>query len=419
MIDCLIIGAGPAGLMAAFALTKQNVKGEIWEKSAKPGLKLLITGKGRCNITNNRYSSTADFLSNYSLGGRFLYSAFSHFTPNDTLDFFKRQGLEYVVEQGGRVFPKSEKARDVLDALIKSSSSNFKIKTKGAVKKIEVMENLEGQPEGFLVHSASGHTTFTKTVIVAVGGASYPRTGSTGDGIGLLTPLGHSFSPLRAGLVPLECSNYFIKDLQGLSLINVEATCYVDGKKVFKELGEMVFTHFGVSGPIILSMSNNDFTKAEISLDLKPALDHEKLDKRIQRDFNKYINKDFLNALDDLLPQKLIPTIVELSGIDPRQKVNSITKKERQFLVNLLKDFRLQVTGKRPIDEAIVTLGGLNLKEINPKTMESKIVPGLFVCGEMIDVSGITGGYNLQAAFSTGNLAGFSSACKLSHSVVK
>ncbi|HOL13877.1 MAG TPA: NAD(P)/FAD-dependent oxidoreductase [Bacillota bacterium] len=418
MIDCLIIGAGPAGLMAASALAQNGIKGEIWEKSPKPGLKLLITGKGRCNITNARYASLEDFLQNYNAGGRFLYSALNRFSPQDTMEFFASRGLEVVVEQGGRVFPKSEKARDVLDVQLKAAGPGFPIRTRRAVESINVVQKA-GEDRVFQVRSTSGHTQLARCVIVAVGGASYPKTGSTGDGVKLLSPLGHTFTKLRAGLVPLECSDDFITEIQGLSLVNVEASLYVKGKKVFNELGEMVFTHFGVSGPLILSMSNNDFDSAEISIDLKPALDHEKLDKRVQRDFDQYKNRDFKNALDDLLPQKLIPVIVRLSGIDPDRKVHSITRKERQGLVALLKDFRLHVTGKRPIDEAIVTLGGLNLKEIDPRTMESKLVSGLYVCGEMIDVSAVTGGYNLQAAFSTGYLAGHSCACKLLQAVVQ
>lgn len=414
MIDCLIVGAGAAGLMAAATLSKRGITGEIWEKMPRPGLKLLITGKGRCNITNNRYSSIADFLSNYSQGGRFLYSAFSNFSPEDTLDFFQKHSLELSFEQGGRVFPKSDKAKDVVDSLIIASKDNFKLRTNNAVTKIEPIE-LDNKT-GFLVTSnakGSKDTITAKTVIVAVGGASYPRTGSTGDGLKLLQPLGHSFTPLKPGLVPLESEEPFIQQLQGLSLINIKAILFVKGKKIASEQGEMIFTHFGVSGPIILTLSNNDFDEAELVLDLKPGLDIEKLDKRILRDFEKYQNKDFKNALGDLLPQKLIPVIIELSKIDPLKKVNSITKEERQNLVHLLKEFKIKIVGKRPLAEGIVTIGGLELKEIDPKTMESKLYPGLFFAGEMLDVSGYTGGYNLQAAFSTGYLAGESVAVRL------
>ncbi len=412
MIDCLIVGAGAAGLMAAAALTKNGYSGEIWEKMPRPGLKLLITGKGRCNITNARYASIADFLSNYTQGGRFLYSAFSHFTPEDTITFFTEKGVKCVIEQGGRVFPQSEKSKDVLIALLKASEKNFKLMTRRSVDKIEPRE------DGFLVTSGT-NSIKTRTVILAVGGASYSKTGSTGDAKGLLVPLGHSFTPLKPGLVPLECLEPWVKELQGLSLINVSATLKQQSQVIGKEQGEMLFTHFGVSGPIILTLSNHDFSAAELYIDLKPALDEEQLDKRIQRDFAKYINKDFKNALDDLLPQRLIPVIIKLAQIEPEKKVNSITKKERLRLVSLLKALPITVTGKRPLEEAIVTIGGLEIKEVDPKTMESKLYPGLYVAGELLDISGYTGGYNLQAAFSTGYLAGESTACHLRDNVVK
>lgn len=412
MLDCLIVGAGAAGLTAAAKLAEEGYSGQIWEKMPRPGLKLLITGKGRCNITNARYSSIADFLENYTQGGRFLYSAFNQFSPEDTLKFFSKWGLEYVVEQGGRVFPQSEKAKDVLEALLRASESKFTLCLKKPVTKIEVVE------DGFLASSAREKVR-AKTVILAVGGASYPKTGSTGDALKLLVPLGHSFSTLRAGLVPLVCAEPWVLDLQGLSLVNIKATLSENGKTLKSEQGEMLFTHFGVSGPVILSLSNFDFNKATLSIDLKPALTEEQLDKRIQRDFHKYLNKDFKNALNDLLPQKLIPVIIELSGIDPEKKVHSITKEERAKLVGLLKSLDLTVVGKRPIEEAIVTIGGLNLKEVNPKTMESKLFKGLYIAGELLDVSGYTGGYNLQAAFSTGYLAGLSAACHLRDTIVE
>lgn len=412
MLDVLIVGAGASGLMAAAALDNQGFCGEIWEKMPRPGLKILITGKGRCNITNARYSSLADFLSNYTQGGRFLYSALTNFSPEDTLAFFKSRGLEYVLEQGGRVFPESEKARDVLEVLLSAAEKSFDLKLGKPVTKIIPIK------EGFLVESKCDSVK-TKTIILAVGGASYPLTGSSGEGIKLLKPLGHSFTPLKPGLVPLESSTPFISALQGLSLVNVKATLIVNGQKIKSEQGEMLFTHFGLSGPIILSLSNYDFTKANIVIDLKPALSLEQLDKRIQRDFAKYSNKDFKNSLQELLPQKLIAVIIDLSGIDPNKKTNSILKEERLGLAKLLKNLDITITKKRPLKEAIVTIGGLKLKEINPKTMESKLYPGLFVAGEMLDISGYTGGYNLQAAFSTGNLAGISAACKLSQGIVK
>ncbi len=412
MLDVLIVGAGASGLMAAAALSNQGLSGEIWEKMPRPGLKILITGKGRCNITNARYSSLADFLSNYTHGGRFLYSALTNFSPEDTLTFFKRLGLECVIEQGGRVFPESERARDVLEVLLAASQKSFDLKLEKSVTKIIPFK------EGFLVESKSDSVK-TKSVILAIGGASYPLTGSSGDGIKLLKPLGHSFTPLKPGLIPLESSTPFIPALQGLSLVNVKATLMVNGQKIASEQGEMLFTHFGLSGPIILSLSNYDFMKANIVIDLKPALSLEQLDKRIQRDFAKYSNKDFKNSLQELLPQKLIPVIIDLSEIDPSKKTNSILKEERLKLVELLKNLDITITKKRPLKEAIVTIGGLKLKEVDPKTMESKLYPGLFVAGEMLDISGYTGGYNLQAAFSTGYLAGISAACKLRQSIVK
>ena len=396
-----VIGGGPAGIMAAATAALYGNKVILFEKNDFLGKKLLITGKGRCNVTNN--APIEDFIKNVPVNGNFLYSAFYSFTNQDLIDLLKDLGIETKVERGNRVFPTSDKAKDIVNALVKYSlDSGVKI------VKVPVIKIIKNEDGTLTVVLKDKRGVKCESVVVATGGASYPLTGSTGDGYKFAKELGHSIVDLKPSLVPLTVKEEYVKSLQGLSLKNVSVTLNSNGKKVYDDFGEMLFTHYGLSGPIILSASShmrkND--NYEISIDLKPALDEQTLDKRILKDFEQAKNKDFANSLDNLLPKKLIPVIVELSKIPPHKKVNEITKEERKSLVNLLKNFKFDVKGFRPIEEAIITSGGVNVKEINPKTMESKIVPGLFFAGEIIDVDAYTGGFNLQIAFSTGYLAG-------------
>ena len=396
-----VIGGGPAGIMAAATAALYGNKVILFEKNDFLGKKLLITGKGRCNVTNN--APIEDFIKNVPVNGNFLYSAFYSFTNQDLIDLLKDLGIETKVERGNRVFPTSDKAKDIVNALVKYSlDSGVKI------VKVPVIKIIKNEDGTLTVVLKDKRGVKCESVVVATGGASYPLTGSTGDGYKFAKELGHSIVDLKPSLVPLTVKEEYVKSLQGLSLKNVSVTLNSNGKKVYDDFGEMLFTHYGLSGPIILSASSHMRKNAhyEISIDLKPALDEQTLDKRILKDFEQAKNKDFANSLDNLLPKKLIPVIVELSKIPPHKKVNEITKEERKSLVNLLKNFKFDVKGFRPIEEAIITSGGVNVKEINPKTMESKIVPGLFFAGEIIDVDAYTGGFNLQIAFSTGYLAG-------------
>jgi len=404
MYDCIIIGAGPAGMMAASAASDLGKSVVLIEKNKMAGRKLRITGKGRCNVTNAADSDS--LMRNINENGRFLFSALSAFDSYDTIAFFEELGVPLKTERGGRVFPQSDKATDVADAMYKKVLSGGCKFTQGEVSEI-LTEN--GCISG--VRLKSGKEISAKSVIIATGGLSYPLTGSTGDGYRMAKALGHSITSPRAALIPIETNESWPAEMQGLSLKNVKLTLKCGDKPLFSDQGEMLFTHFGISGPLCLSASCHikDLTKDyTLEIDLKPALDEKTLDARLIKDFSKYINRDFINALDDLLPAKMIPVFVSLSGIDPRRKVNEITKSERHAICNLLKHMRLSVKTLRPIDEAIITAGGINVKEINPSTMESKLVPGLYFAGEVIDVSAYTGGYNLQIAFSTGYLAGSS-----------
>ena len=366
----------------------------------------MITGKGRCNVTNN-CNLINDLISNVPTNGRFMYSAFSRFMPSDTIDFFEDMGVSLKVERGDRVFPESDKASDIVDALNAFSQDAGAKRIKGTVKELLIDDSAV---KGVVLDD--GTELNAESVIVATGGASYPLTGSTGDGYRFAEQAGHTVIDIKPSLVPVVCHEGFCMDLQGLSLKNVEIFVYDTEtyKEIYKDFGEMLFTHFGVSGPLILSASSHmkdiKERKYEIHIDLKPALSYEQLDKRIQRDFLENSNKNFINALDALLPKKLVPVIVKLSGIKPSTKVNQITKEMRAKLVNILKDMKVTVLRFRPIEEAIVTSGGVSTKEIDPKTMESKLCKGLFFAGEVIDVDAYTGGFNLQIAFSTGRLAG-------------
>ena len=401
----IVIGGGPAGIMAAGIAASRGNNVILVEKNDRLGKKILISGKGRCNITND--TDVEGLIENTPGNGNFLYSAFYTFSNYDLINFLKELGLETKVERGGRVFPTSDSAKDVVSALMRFlKQNNVKIRTNSPVKGIICNDE---QVSG--VELADGSVIEGDSVILAVGGMSYPGTGSTGDGYEMAKKLGHTVTPLKPSLVPLVCGEEWIKELQGLSLKNISVTFKNSkGKEIYNDFGEMLFTHFGVSGPVILSASRHllsyDFRDITLSIDLKPALSEEKLDERVQRDFDKYSRKQYKNSLDELLPQKLIPVIIELSQIEQFKQVNQITREERKRLVTLLKHLEVTITGARSIKEAIVTAGGIKISEINPSTMESKKVKGLHFAGEIIDVDAYTGGFNLTIAFSTGYLAG-------------
>ena len=396
--DVLIIGGGAAGTVAALLLAKAGKHCIILEKNGQIGRKLRITGKGRCNLTNACDLDT--LMANVPRNPKFLYSAFARWMPEDVMAYFEQLGVPLKVERGNRVFPVSDRAEDIVAALQRA------LKRAGIPVYRETVQQLllqDGRCTG--VQTASGKQYAANCVLLAAGGASYPATGSTGDGYTLAKQAGHTIVPPKPSLVPLECSNNFIPKLQGLSLKNIEITLFEDEKAIYSDFGEMIFTHFGVSGPVILSASshikNMGKKKYKLKIDLKPALDFNTLDKRICRDFEEFSNKDFVNSLSKLLPKKLIPVIVSLSGISPGEKVNQITRQQRLALVDLIKNFYVTISNFRPIDEAIITCGGVSVKEINPKTMCSKIIDNLYFAGEIIDVDAYTGGFNLQIAFST------------------
>lgn len=407
MANVLVIGGGAAGLLAGIAAAQNGAQTVILEKMRRPGKKILITGKGRCNITNN--CDLQEIIKNIPGNGRFLNSALRRFTNQDIVQLLEDNGLPTKVERGGRVFPVSDKAADVVDTFVKIYKNyGGKLLTDCKVKNITAEF---GKITGAV--TADGQKFAADAVILAAGGSSYPGTGSDGSGVKLAKALGHTIVPLAPSLVPLESDSPYIGGLQGLSLRNIEGTVYADGKKIGSEFGEMLFTHFGVSGPIILSLSKcvaEAFARGaqdvELAIDLKPALDKDKLDARLQRDFTQYSRKQMPNGMKDLLPQRLIVPVLDQAFIDEEKFVNQLSRAERRRLVDVLKAFTVPITGTRPIAEAIVTAGGVSLKEIDPKTMESKLIKGLFFAGEVMDIDGYTGGYNLQAAFSTGYAAG-------------
>ncbi len=403
----IVIGGGAAGLIAAGTAAEKADKVILIEKNDIVGKKLLITGKGRCNITNA--AEIEDMIGQYPRNSKFLYSPLYTFTNGDIINLLESYGVKTKVERGGRVFPVSDRAQDVVTALKKYALKPNVTLKHDVVKSLVIKD---GEVKG--VKTASGEIHADK-VIVCTGGKSYPKTGSTGDGYKFAAQAGHTVIEPKASLIPIITEEKWVKDIMGLSLRNIKITAFnAKNKKVFSDFGEMLFTHFGISGPVVLSMSaylkNIGKEKYRIEIDLKSALDDEKLQARIMRDFEKYNKKHLINAMDDLLPKALIPVVISLTGIEEHKSVCEITREERSEIVRILKHFPLTAIGVRPVEEAIVTAGGVKVSEINPSTMESKIVKKLYFAGEVIDVDGYTGGYNLQAAWSTGYLAGMSAA---------
>ena len=399
-----IIGGGPAGMMAAGTAYLYGADVTIFESMPFLGKKLAITGKGRCNVTNA--SGIQELLDNITKNPRFLYSALSTFTPDDVMATFENLGVHLKTERGNRVYPESDKAKDIVDAMRKYCE--------GARVIHEKVKKLFANDDGTFTVKTDKEYRFNK-VILATGGKSYPLTGSDGSGYRLATSLGHSVTELIPSLIPITSPSRLCPDMQGLSLKNVAIKILdQNSNAVYTDFGEMMFTHFGVTGPMILSASAHlrsyDISTLALSIDLKPALDEKTLDTRLLNDFKQNANKDFINSLSGLLPSKMIEPFISVTGIDARKKINAITKEERKTILSTLKDFRIPLSSFRPIEEAIVTSGGIEVKEISPKSMESKLVPGLFFAGEVIDVDAYTGGFNLQIAFSTGYLAGKSAA---------
>ena len=403
-IKIAVIGAGPAGMMAAGTAALYGADVYIFEQNKFFGKKLAITGKGRCNVTNN--SSHEEFLENVTKNPRFLYAALNSFDAEDAMNFFESMGVELKTERGKRVFPASDKAKDIVDAMKRYASTATPI--------FEKVKSITKNADSLFTVKADKEYLFDR-VIIATGGKSSPLTGSDGSGYKLAMKLGHRVTELIPSLIPIESTSPLCRDMQGLSLKNVAIEIKnKNGKTVYRDFGEMMFTHFGVTGPMILSASahirNHKIDELTLFIDLKPALDEKTLDLRLLSDFSRQNNKDFVNALSSLLPSKMIEPFVTLTGIDPRKKVNLITKEERKVILSTLKSFEIPLYRLRPIEEAIITSGGIEVKEINPKDMSSKIVDGLYFAGEVIDVDAYTGGFNLQIAYSTGYLAGKSAA---------
>lgn len=402
--DVVVIGGGASGLMAALFASKQGASVLLLDKNAKQGRKLRITGKGRCNLTND--CEISEVLRNIPGDGRFLYSALNAFSPQNTIAFFDQYGLPLKTERGKRVFPQSDRADDVAELLISHCRSEGVMIRQASVTGISIGN---GSVNGVFVGERMIECS---CCIVCTGGMSYPLTGSTGDGYRFAESAGHSIASLRPSLVPLESPDPCCPRLQGLSLKNIVLRVYEDDVLIVRDQGEMLFTHFGVSGPLILSASAKmrhwERCQYRLEIDLKPALDEKKLDERLLRDFAKNRNRDFRHALEDLLPQSMVPELIRLSGIPSDLKTNSVTKEMRWNLLRALKAFPIQISGTRPWAEAIITAGGVSTKEVNPRSMESKLVSGLFFAGEVLDLDAYTGGFNLQIAWSTGRLAGIS-----------
>ena len=406
--DVIVIGGGPAGLIAAGRAAELGAKVLILEKMSRAGRKLLITGKGRCNITND--AAIPEFIKHVYPNGKFLRNAFSRYYSKDIIELLKKYGVESTLERGGRYFPASNSSSDVLNALLKwNNELNVKIICNQKVEKIIAQDN------SIIGVKSTNNKYNSKSVIIATGGKSYPGTGSTGDGYWLAKQLGHTIADVIPALVPLETEGTTAQKLQGLNLKNVEASVWVNNKKLGKDFGEMIFTHFGLSGPIILTLSRivvtelNKKNKVDISIDLKPALDEQKLDKRLIRDLNEHGKKKLINIFKYWLPSTMIPVFIELLNFNPEKECHQVSAKERKRITHLLKNLRFIITKNRSFKEAIITAGGVSTKEISPKTMESKLVNGLYFAGEVIDLDAETGGYNLQIAYSTGWLAGNSS----------
>ena len=407
MSKVIVIGGGPAGMMAAYAAASVGHKVTLLEQNEKLGKKLYITGKGRCNITNA--SDMDNLFANVMSNRKFLYSAFYTFDNEQVVNFFEDQGLRTKVERGNRVFPVSDHSSDVIAAL----SRALKLQGVDVHLHTKVQSLMIRADEACGVTLSSGRTLDADKVIVATGGVSYQSTGATGDGYRMAEESGHALVKSTPSLVPFETKEEWVKDLQGLSLRNVTVSIYNGKKKLYEDFGDMLFTHFGVSGPLVLSASGmikaTQFEQElDMFVDLKPALDEEQLDKRILREFDAAMNKQFKNVIGSLMPAKMIPVMIQLSGIDPDKKVNEVSREERQHLVHLLKKLPMTIAGLRGWNEAIITKGGVSVKDINPSTMESKKVGGLYFCGEVLDLDALTGGYNLQIAWSTGYLAGIS-----------
>lgn len=408
--DVLVIGGGPAGMMAAIAAAEAGASVILLEGNSELGIKLMMTGKGRCNITNAE-TDRRKFLDMFGKNGKFLYAAFNDFGPEDAVKFFEARGVATKVERGGRIFPVSDKAGDVRQALLDELRRLRADVAKGArVKRVSI----KGRKVAGLTMDNESTVSF-RNAIIATGGLSYPGSGSSGDGIDWAENAGHKIVPPRPVLTPVIAKEGWVVQLEGLSLKNVAVSVWQEGRKQDERFGEALFTDKGMSGPVILDMSKKiggllDGGKVELSVDFKPALEFAELDKRIQKDFFENQNRMFKNSLDELLPQKLIPVIISLSGIDPEKKVNLVTKEERRRLLHLLKELRLEVDGLFGFDKAVVTAGGVSLREIDPKTMRSKLIDNLYFAGEVLDLDAPTGGYNLQAAWSTGHLAGRSAA---------
>jgi predicted Rossmann fold flavoprotein len=403
--DVIVIGGGPAGMMSAGRAAELGAKVLLLEKNKHLGIKLLCTGKGRCNITNN-IEEIKKLVDKYGKNGKFLFSAFNKFKVEDTVNFFEKRGVKTKVERGERIFPVSDRALDVLNALIKyMRQSKVEIITEAQVKNILMEKKVIKK-----VILENGQELKAKNYIICTGGKSYPLTGSTGDGYKWLKKMGHTIIFPRPALTPIIIKEKFVKELEGLSLKNVEISILKNNKKIISRFGEALFTNNGLSGPIILDMSKKIgeelVNKLKLKIDFKPVLDFIKLDERVQRDFQKNSNKLFKNSLNELLPQKLIPIIIKLSGIDPNKKVNLITKTERKIIIHLLKEFELEIGGLVGFEKAIITAGGVELTEVDPKTMQSKIISNLYLAGEILDIDGPTGGYNLQVCWSTGFVAG-------------
>ena len=406
-VQIVVAGAGAAGMMAAVTAARQGAKVVLIEPNEKVGRKLYITGKGRCNVTND--CRVDRLLASVPRNGKFLYSAFSRFSPQDTIAFFEKLGVPLKVERGNRVFPQSDRAADVIDALWRELRRCRVELRQDRVTEVAVSG---GRVSGVKLEKAG--LVNCEAVLLATGGASYPRTGSTGDGYRIAEALGHTITPIRGSLVPLESEDRACSQLQGLSLRNVVLRMKNQrGKTVYQEQGELLFTHFGLSGPLVLSASAHmDFARDRYAahIDLKPALDEEKLDARLLRDFGERANQDVSNALGALVPRSMIPVMAERTGIDGQTKVRDIRREQRRRLLDALKDFTVDISGPRPVEEAIVTAGGVKVSQVDPKTMQSKLVQGLYFAGELLDVDGYTGGFNLQIAWSTGYAAGLAAA---------